>query len=103
MQSPRANAISATTVSAAGSWLSGSSFAFIQGYGVSPRTFGLIFGCAIVLFTGCNLMNARFERADLTDADLRGANLHQVETWRAKTTHVDLSGATVTGSKLARS
>ncbi|HTR85960.1 MAG TPA: Bcr/CflA family multidrug efflux MFS transporter [Reyranella sp.] len=42
------------------SWLSGSPFAFIQGYGVSPRTFGLIFGSAIVLFTGCNLLNARF-------------------------------------------
>jgi MFS transporter, DHA1 family, multidrug resistance protein len=42
------------------SWLSGSPFAFIQGYGVSPHTFGLTFGAAIVVFTGCNLMNARF-------------------------------------------
>ncbi len=42
------------------SWLSGAPFAFIQGYGISPRAFGLIFGAAIVLFTGCNLMNARF-------------------------------------------
>ena len=42
------------------SWLSGAPFAFIQGYGLSPRTFGLIFAAAIVLFTSCNLMNARF-------------------------------------------
>jgi MFS transporter, DHA1 family, multidrug resistance protein len=42
------------------SWLSGSPFAFIQGYGLSPRAFGLIFAGAIVLFTGCNLLNARF-------------------------------------------
>jgi DHA1 family bicyclomycin/chloramphenicol resistance-like MFS transporter len=42
------------------SWLSGSPFAFIQGYGLSPRTFGVIFALAIVLFTSCNLLNARF-------------------------------------------
>ena len=42
------------------SWLSGAPFAFIQGYGVSPRAFGLMFAGAIVLFTLCNLMNARF-------------------------------------------
>ena len=42
------------------SWLSGAPFAFIQGYGFSPRAFGLIFAAAIVLFTGCNLLNARF-------------------------------------------
>lgn len=42
------------------SWLSGSSFAFIQGYGVSPSAFGLVFACAIVFFTTCNLMNAKF-------------------------------------------
>jgi DHA1 family bicyclomycin/chloramphenicol resistance-like MFS transporter len=42
------------------SWLSGAPFAFIQGYGLSPRTFGLIFAAAIILFTGCNLLNARF-------------------------------------------
>src|SRR6266851_3001722 len=42
------------------SWLSGAPFAFIEGYGLSPRAFGLIFAGAIVLFTGCNLMNARF-------------------------------------------
>jgi DHA1 family bicyclomycin/chloramphenicol resistance-like MFS transporter len=42
------------------SWLSGAPFAFIQGYGVSPRAFGLMFAAAIVLFTGCNLLNARF-------------------------------------------
>ncbi len=44
------------------SWLSGSPFAFIQGYGVSPRTYGLMFASIIVLFTACNLMNARFVR-----------------------------------------
>lgn len=42
------------------SWLSGAPFVFIQGYGVSPRTFGLVFASAIVLFTACNLMNAKF-------------------------------------------
>ena len=42
------------------SWLSGAPFAFIQGYGLSPRAFGLMFAAAIVLFTGCNLLNARF-------------------------------------------
>jgi DHA1 family bicyclomycin/chloramphenicol resistance-like MFS transporter len=42
------------------SWLSGAPFAFIEGYGISPRTFGLIFASAIVLFTGCNLLNAKF-------------------------------------------
>jgi DHA1 family bicyclomycin/chloramphenicol resistance-like MFS transporter len=42
------------------SWLSGAPFAFIQGYGLSPRTFGLIFAAAIVLFTSCNLLNAKF-------------------------------------------
>ncbi len=42
------------------SWLSGAPFAFIQGYGISPRAFGLMFAAAIVLFTGCNLLNARF-------------------------------------------
>ena len=42
------------------SWLSGSPFAFIEGYGVSPRAFGLVFASAIVLFTCCNLMNAKF-------------------------------------------
>ena len=42
------------------SWLSGSPFAFIQGYGVSPRTFGLVFAGGIVLFTSCNLLNAKF-------------------------------------------
>jgi len=42
------------------SWLSGAPFAFIQGYGLSPRAFSLIFAGAIVLFTGCNLLNARF-------------------------------------------
>ena len=42
------------------SWLSGAPFAFIQGYGLSPRAFGLVFAAAIVLFTGCNLLNARF-------------------------------------------
>jgi len=42
------------------SWLSGAPFTFIQGYGISPRTFGFIFASAIVLFTGCNLLNARF-------------------------------------------
>jgi DHA1 family bicyclomycin/chloramphenicol resistance-like MFS transporter len=41
-------------------WLSGAPFAFIQGYGVSPSTFGLVFGAAVVVFTGCNLVNARF-------------------------------------------
>jgi DHA1 family bicyclomycin/chloramphenicol resistance-like MFS transporter len=57
------------------SWLSGSSFAFIQGYGVSPRTFGLIFGSAIVLFTGCNLMNARFAPRIGSDRILRAATI----------------------------
>ena len=42
------------------SWLSGSSFAFIQAYGVSPSTFGFVFAGAIVVFTTCNLLNARF-------------------------------------------
>jgi DHA1 family bicyclomycin/chloramphenicol resistance-like MFS transporter len=42
------------------SWLSGAPFAFIQGYGLSPSAFGLVFAAAIVLFTGCNLLNARF-------------------------------------------
>jgi MFS transporter, DHA1 family, multidrug resistance protein len=42
------------------SWLSGSSFAFIQAYGISPRTFGFVFASAIVLFTCCNLLNAKF-------------------------------------------
>ncbi len=42
------------------SYLSGTPFAFIQGYGLSPRTFGFVFSSAIVLFTTCNLMNARF-------------------------------------------
>jgi DHA1 family bicyclomycin/chloramphenicol resistance-like MFS transporter len=42
------------------SWLSGAPFAFIQGYGLNPRAFGLMFAAAIVLFTGCNLLNARF-------------------------------------------
>ncbi len=42
------------------SWLSGAPFAFIQGYGLSPRTFGLVFASAIVLFTSGNLLNARF-------------------------------------------
>jgi len=42
------------------SWLSGAPFAFIQGYGLSPSAFGLVFAGAIVLFTGCNLLNARF-------------------------------------------
>jgi DHA1 family bicyclomycin/chloramphenicol resistance-like MFS transporter len=42
------------------SWLSGAPFAFIQGYGLSPSAFGLVFAGAIVLFTSCNLLNARF-------------------------------------------
>lgn len=42
------------------SWLSGAPFAFIEGYGISPRTFGFVFASAIVLFTACNLMNAKF-------------------------------------------
>ena len=42
------------------SYLSGTPFAFIQGYGLSPRTFGFVFASAIVLFTTCNLLNARF-------------------------------------------
>ena len=45
-------------------------------------------------------MKALFERADLTEADLRGANLYQAETWRAKTDHVDLAAANVTSTKL---
>jgi MFS transporter, DHA1 family, multidrug resistance protein len=57
------------------SWLSGSSLAFIQGYGVSPRTFGLIFGCAIVLFTGCNLLNARFAPRIGSNRILRAATI----------------------------
>jgi DHA1 family bicyclomycin/chloramphenicol resistance-like MFS transporter len=42
------------------SYLSGTPFAFIQGYGLSPRAFGFVFASAIVLFTTCNLLNARF-------------------------------------------
>jgi DHA1 family bicyclomycin/chloramphenicol resistance-like MFS transporter len=56
-------------------WLSGSSFALIQGYGVSPRTFGLIFGSAIVLFTGFNLMNARFAPRIGSSRILRAATI----------------------------
>ncbi len=44
------------------SYLSGTPFAFIQGYGLSPRAFGFVFSSAIVLFTTCNLLNARFVR-----------------------------------------
>jgi len=42
---------------------------------VSPRTFGLIFGSAIVLFTGCNLMNARFAPRIGSDRILRAATI----------------------------
>jgi DHA1 family bicyclomycin/chloramphenicol resistance-like MFS transporter len=57
------------------SWLSGSPFAFIQGYGVSPRTFGLMFASIIVLFTTCNLMNARFVRVIGSARILRAATI----------------------------
>ena len=42
------------------------------------------------------------ERADLSRADLRHANLHGVETWKAKLDGADLDFAIITGSKLRR-
>ncbi|AUX21851.1 uncharacterized protein SOCEGT47_023460 [Sorangium cellulosum] len=48
-----------------------------------------------------NLMRAAFDSADLERADLRGANLYQAETWKARTTEIDLTGAFVAGTKLA--
>jgi DHA1 family bicyclomycin/chloramphenicol resistance-like MFS transporter len=42
------------------SFLSGSPFVFIERYGVSPRSYGLIFGSLIIFMTIGSLLNARF-------------------------------------------
>jgi len=42
------------------SFLSGSPFVFIEHYGITPRAFGLIFGCQVVFMTIGSLLNARF-------------------------------------------
>jgi DHA1 family bicyclomycin/chloramphenicol resistance-like MFS transporter len=42
------------------SFLSGSPFVFIERYGVSPRSYGLIFGSLIIFMTVGSLLNARF-------------------------------------------
>ncbi|MBM3647412.1 MAG: Bcr/CflA family multidrug efflux MFS transporter [Alphaproteobacteria bacterium] len=42
------------------SYLSGVPFVFIEVYGVSPTTFGIIFAGVIVMLTTSNLLNARF-------------------------------------------
>ncbi|MBX3274196.1 MAG: DUF2169 domain-containing protein [Sandaracinaceae bacterium] len=49
-----------------------------------------------------DLMEANFESAVLSFADLRGANLFGAELWRAKTDHVQLELADVTRTKLER-
>ncbi|MSP24432.1 MAG: DUF2169 domain-containing protein [Myxococcales bacterium] len=49
-----------------------------------------------------DFMEASFESADLSGADFSGANLYCAETWKAKLGAVNLTGAIVTGSKLAK-
>lgn len=41
------------------SFLSGSPFVFIERYGVSPRAYGVIFGCIVLFMTLGSLVNAR--------------------------------------------
>jgi DHA1 family bicyclomycin/chloramphenicol resistance-like MFS transporter len=55
------------------SFLSGSPFVFIEKYGVSPRSYGWIFGGMVVFMTIGSLLNARFVRTFGADRILRYA------------------------------
>jgi len=57
------------------SFLSGSPFVFIEKYGISPRSYGLIFGGMVVFMTIGSLFNARFVRVFGAGAILRWAVL----------------------------
>ena len=48
-----------------------------------------------------NLFEGLFEAADLSHADLRGANLFGAEFWKAETSSTRLDQAILTRTKLA--
>jgi uncharacterized protein YjbI with pentapeptide repeats len=51
-------------------------------------------------FLKTDLMGASFEGADLSHADLRGANLYGVASWRAKTEKINIEQAYVVNTQL---
>jgi DHA1 family bicyclomycin/chloramphenicol resistance-like MFS transporter len=56
-------------------YIAGTPFAYIEYYGVDPRLYGLLFGLAVAVIMGANVLNARFVRRFGADRILRAATV----------------------------